>query len=244
MYFLVEDENQRDILSAMDIRGFFVNPSEGAAGAVVAVGSSQRPQKFPLHLEDVELQVRNTEGREIGSYYVGNIEVKNAWASEGDDEKSDLELDLYGYTLPYPYAGTIWQMWAQSLPTTTGQWKALPAEAHESWIHVAQNAWFRSGHESVIYGYARGGYEISGSSLANIDSFYCELGESINGPGGYFGSNADALEDCLSHSSASGKRLQSLTWHGFDISQQNIDDEELQAVLTVLRTHGVEIRCP
>ncbi|MFE5012059.1 barstar family protein [Streptomyces sp. NPDC056696] len=33
--------------------------------------------------------------------------------------------------------------------------------------------------------------------IVDEDSFYCAIGEAINGPGGYFGWNLDALDDCL-----------------------------------------------
>ncbi|GIE30238.1 hypothetical protein Ait01nite_032830 [Actinoplanes italicus] len=31
----------------------------------------------------------------------------------------------------------------------------------------------------------------------DLDAFFCALGEAVNGPGGYFGWNPAALEDCL-----------------------------------------------
>lgn len=33
--------------------------------------------------------------------------------------------------------------------------------------------------------------------MVDEDSFYCALGEAVNGPGGCFGWNLDALADCL-----------------------------------------------
>ncbi|MEU0544614.1 barstar family protein [Nocardia sp. NPDC005978] len=40
-------------------------------------------------------------------------------------------------------------------------------------------------------------YTLVGDAVTDIDGFYCALGEAINGPGGYFGWNLDALADCL-----------------------------------------------
>ncbi|MET8423897.1 barstar family protein [Nocardia sp. NPDC004860] len=40
-------------------------------------------------------------------------------------------------------------------------------------------------------------FTLDGQAVTDIDSFYCALGEAINGPGGYFGWNLDALVDCL-----------------------------------------------
>lgn len=40
-------------------------------------------------------------------------------------------------------------------------------------------------------------YEIDGSAISSAADFYAEIGRAVNGPGGYFGSNLDALADCL-----------------------------------------------
>lgn len=41
-------------------------------------------------------------------------------------------------------------------------------------------------------------YVIDGSTIAGLPDFWRAIGEAVNGPGGYFGSNFDALADCLS----------------------------------------------
>lgn len=40
-------------------------------------------------------------------------------------------------------------------------------------------------------------YRIDGSAIASTKDFYDEIGRAVNGPGGYFGANLDALADCL-----------------------------------------------
>lgn len=40
-------------------------------------------------------------------------------------------------------------------------------------------------------------YTVDGRKVEDKDSFYTELGRAVNGPGGYFGGNLDALVDCL-----------------------------------------------
>ncbi len=40
-------------------------------------------------------------------------------------------------------------------------------------------------------------FEIDGSAITSPADFYAEIGRAVNGPGGYFGSNLDALADCL-----------------------------------------------
>ncbi|WP_078283065.1 barstar family protein [Mycobacteroides franklinii] len=40
-------------------------------------------------------------------------------------------------------------------------------------------------------------YVVDGSRVHTRADFFTELGRAVNGPGGYFGSNLDALVDCL-----------------------------------------------
>lgn len=40
-------------------------------------------------------------------------------------------------------------------------------------------------------------YELPGERITSLDDFWVAIGEAINGPGGYFGTNLDAFVDCL-----------------------------------------------
>ena len=40
-------------------------------------------------------------------------------------------------------------------------------------------------------------YHIDGRKIRSAGDFYREIGSAVNGPGGYFGRNLDALADCL-----------------------------------------------
>ena len=40
-------------------------------------------------------------------------------------------------------------------------------------------------------------YIIDGRQVGNLEDFWRVMGEAVNGPGGYFGSNLDAFNDCL-----------------------------------------------
>lgn len=40
-------------------------------------------------------------------------------------------------------------------------------------------------------------FRMDGRKIRSVKDFYREIGRSVNGPGGYFGRNLDALADCL-----------------------------------------------
>jgi len=55
---------------------------------------------------------------------------------------------------------------------------------------------------------------LDGRHITDEDGFYCALGEAVNGPGGYFGWNLDALNYCLrGHWGAQAPFT--LHWHAF-----------------------------
>src|SRR6201997_4036299 len=45
-------------------------------------------------------------------------------------------------------------------------------------------------------------FRIDGRKIRSAKDFHREIGSSVNGPGGYFGRNLDALADCLRGDSA------------------------------------------
>ncbi|GGP97625.1 hypothetical protein GCM10010187_11370 [Actinomadura coerulea] len=40
-------------------------------------------------------------------------------------------------------------------------------------------------------------YVVDGAKIQNLEDFWRVMGESVTGPGGYFGRNLDAFSDCL-----------------------------------------------
>ncbi|MFD9633076.1 barstar family protein [Streptomyces violascens] len=74
------------------------------------------------------------------------------------------------------------------------------------------------------------------------DGCYCALGEAVNGPGGYFGSNLDALADCLSKSHADGRIIR-IEWSHFAESATSLGDGFTRRVLSVFDEFGLEVLC-
>ncbi|MER5638386.1 barnase inhibitor [Kitasatospora sp. NPDC002227] len=178
-------------------------------------------------------------GAPLAYYYVGSAEIRSVLPSETVDGTTDVLTSFFGYTLPYPGAREIWPRWASGVPIQRGEWRAYPPELYGSWLHVAQQAWFSSGRRARRYGDERE-YLLDGSHMINIAGFYCALGESVNGPGGYCGSNPSALEDCLISTPQDVAPLR-LVWQNFRVAEQSLDPDELGYALEVLRHNGVDL---
>jgi RNAse (barnase) inhibitor barstar len=239
LYRFVDDESQQVFLASCDMKGFFVDSPPKESGAIGLIGTSIAPDQVPRLLQNVQLQVMDVHGEVIGTYYIGRVDLRAARASERVSDATDVEAFFFGHSVPYPWAGKFWQLWAAGRPTELGEWRKFPSESHGSWLHVAQAAWFGSGRNATRYN-EDSTCEIDGGGLADIAGFYCALGEAVNGPGGYFGSNLDALADCLASSRSNAVQFR-LVWQNFAAAQENIGAGVLGSAISVLREFGVEV---
>lgn len=240
LYRFVDEGRQNELFTAFDIEGFFVDSVHSESNLAVIVGASPlgRTAKLPKLFEDVEIHVLDSVGDLIGRYYVGRFEVREIWSGKSVAGGADLSVSLFGNTYPYPMAREIWRRWSVALPRDTGEWARYPPKFHGDWMHVARKAWFTAGREAKRYGDMID--EINGENLSNMDSFYCAIGEAANGPGGYFGANLDALEDCLINSEVQIRPFR-IPWRDFDTSLENIGEKDLMAAVSILQEYGVEI---
>ncbi|MDT5049347.1 MAG: hypothetical protein QOJ56_5514 [Mycobacterium sp.] len=68
-------------------------------------------------------------------------------------------------------------------------------------------------------------FRIDGRKIRSANDFYREIGSSVNGPGGYFGRNLDALADCLRGGFGTPEnRPYEFEWHHSALSQHYLSD--------------------
>ncbi|MGC4047119.1 MAG: barstar family protein [Armatimonas sp.] len=69
---------------------------------------------------------------------------------------------------------------------------------HMAQLDKIREEWFSSGRQGLPEDDRKAAtILLDGSCISDIPTFYIALGEAVNGPGGYFGGNLDALNDCL-----------------------------------------------
>ncbi|MFC0623017.1 barstar family protein [Kribbella deserti] len=239
LYRLVEEGTGAVYVEAHDIRGFFVAPDESVPAEVLFRAAVRGRAGRGDELADAELQVINVAGAVIGSYYIGHVQLKSESVPGNAGEIAQISASFGGYAFPYPAAGEIWRRWASGIPVQRAEWAALPAGAHGSWLHVAATAWFETGRKAMRYGADEVGV-INSSHLRNESSFYCELGEAINGPGGYFGATLDGLVDCLISSQRPGAPIR-LVWQDFITAQERLGGKIIDPLVETLREFNVDL---
>ncbi|WP_228926966.1 barstar family protein [Streptomyces sp. DH7] len=102
-----------------------------------------------------------------------------------------------------------------------------------------QTAWFASGRSATRYG-TGGAAVIDSTAITTRDGFYCALGEAVHGPGGYFGSNLDALFDCLRTARRDEAAPFRLVWRNLAASREALGSDFTERVLALFEECGVE----
>lgn len=139
------------------------------------------------------LKLLDPSGMEIGNYFVTNVTPEAVHPSANGSGLVDLTVRLWCDSLA-PGSDWPWELIATNQLNRPGLWHSLNPAGRHAWLSVALN----HHHYRALSDDPPGTrYELDGRHVIDKDSFYCALGEAVNGPGGYFGWNLDALDDCL-----------------------------------------------
>lgn len=234
-YRLIDDESQDLIVLAEDVRGFFgeqeVHPPEVTFIRVHQIANARRK------VEDANLEVVNSQGVKIGDYCIGRV-VRTGRHGLVENSPSNATYQFLGGVCEYSAAGEVWQHWASKVDGAMDEWIQWPSRYHETWLHVVQNSWFASGKNAASYGLDEVVY-LDGANIFTKSSFYCALGEAVNGPRGYFGSNLDAVADCLSPEGTAP--LSSIVWRNYQASRDHLGDDFMESIHSVMREFHVEV---
>ncbi|MEV4062410.1 barstar family protein [Nonomuraea dietziae] len=236
--YVVADEASGDVLiAAEEVDGFFVDPEEESP-EVIFLGAHE-VNKGRRRTEDAVLQIVNRQREKVGEYFIGRVVLGDTGTESPDGRISSVSYRFFSNRCEYPGAAKIWRRWASGIAIEKGEWLQWPASHHSAWLHVVQNAWFTSNRRAARYGVDDVAY-LDGAHIFTKSGFFCALGEAVNGPGGYFGSNLDALADCISSSFGEGP-LVKIVWQNFRASQESLDHFLLDSLMGVMREFHVDV---
>ncbi|MGI5241899.1 barstar family protein [Dactylosporangium sp. CA-139066] len=95
---------------------------------------------------------------------------------------------------PHPAAARgVVERWRGGRPGERNLWGPYDRALRHEWLGLALSHAGTAAPDRA----AGATYELDGRFVTDIEGFYCAIGEAINGPGGYFGWNLDALDDCF-----------------------------------------------
>lgn len=205
-YALTSDEDDADFWGfAHEANGLFAPLPEGEGARRVHLAGCLPQGHLLKSLDHVGsrravagnawIDLLDAGGASMGSYFVNEVTVVDAHQSAQGAGLVDLTVTLW-CDQALPGADNVWDLIRTGQLKRTGMWHELDPEGRHAWLSVAlwSREYQRAGRPDTP---AHQAFTLDGGHIVDINSFYCALGEAINGPGGYFGWNLDALVDCL-----------------------------------------------
>ncbi|WP_327385305.1 barstar family protein [Streptomyces sp. NBC_01207] len=235
---LIEDDSHDLLVEAEGLLGFY-GGSEAPQPEVTFLRVHQL-NKGKRKSQDAILEVMNCRREKIGEYWIGQVRQIDLPAQQTGGGAQGVSYRFADVLSEYPEAGKVWRHWASNAVPEPGEWARWAPYYHETWLHVVQNSWFTSRRRASRYGIDEN-VSIDGLNITTKPSFYCALGEAVNGPRGYFGSNLDALADCLSPKQRETTPPFTITWHNFEESHENLGDDFIKSLLSVTERFHVRI---
>jgi RNAse (barnase) inhibitor barstar len=211
----------------------------GAVGQPTKAGRRRRQ----IHADVHAVTADGSAARVIGAVISGTVEA---------GEPSRLGDGLLDVTVasdprePLPTGVlAVLEHWYAGRPTEKNLWSGYDRQLRHHWAGAAL-----AHHSSTPDRPASTTYDLDGRFVTDIEGFYCAIGEAINGPGGYFGWNLDALDDCLRGRFGARTPFR-LVWHDSAVARANLgtgyDPHRLSPAITfdylldIFTAHHVEL---
>ncbi|MFC7266999.1 barstar family protein [Streptomyces lutosisoli] len=194
------------------------------------------------------LSMLDVEGVEMGSYFVNDVTSTAAKASPLGSGLVDVTVQLWcDQTLPG--SDWMWELIRTGQLSRKGLWHSLDQPGRRAWLSVAlwSSEYQRRGNGADT---APGRvFVLDGQQILDVDSFYCAIGEAVNGPGGYFGWNLDALNDCLRGGRGAVPPF-TLEWRHSEVARSRLVEHPavqgdpatlFELILSIIGDHDVEV---
>lgn len=188
------------------------------------------------------LHLLDPSGKQIGEYFLGPVKAEAVRPSARGSGLVDVTVSLWSEVL-LPESEWPWELIRTKRLDRPGMWHSLGPAGRLGWLSVAL-------HHSEYRGLSDDPpgtrYELDGEHIVDADSFYCAIGEAVNGPGGFFGWNLGALDDCLCGRAGATPPF-TLAWHRSDLARERLTSPVesggilFDVILEVLRDKRVDV---
>lgn len=183
--------------------------------ALTAALAAESPRR--RRLGSAYLNILDRQGRETVSCWGVPVEAVSSRPSALGAGLLDIVL-AEGLWEPPPLAARpLWQRWYDGPPTAPNLWAAYGTERRELWLERVA-AYHRGPVQDASAGRE---YHLDGRYITDEPGFYLAIGEAVNGPGGYFGRNASALDDCLCGGFGAAVPF-TLVWHHHEVARRHL----------------------
>ncbi len=180
-------------------------------------------RKWPRDI-NLEILILNHKQEVIGSYYFTSAKPIQCHPSHPITDEFEIVMvgGLWDCALPHSLA--LWEHWRSGTPTHKNIWANFSFEERRAWLQIVINYHGSTYYKDIVRQDAPAGsrFDLYGTHITDYPSFFCAIGEAINGPGGYFGRSLDALSDCLCGGFGATIPF-TLRWHQSHIARHYLD---------------------
>lgn len=212
---------------AFDVLGLVPDPPLRAA--LDAAGGTA------CDLGEISLEVLGSGGEPIGFYQLLSAELELTGGAADGSLGATVVAWITG-SVPHADAEPVWDAWRLAPPAARNLWARLPAGPRSAWLHVVSS--YRP-NDPLRHGEPGTARVLDGRHVTDLTSFYCAIGEALNGPGGYFGSNPMALVDCLRGGWGADSGF-TLIWERADVARAHLG-EHLDVLLRLFDEAGTDV---
>lgn len=196
-----------------------------------------------VELGEVSVEILADDGEMIGFYELLAVELERAWRDTDGTLHATIAGSVPGL-IPDLDAEQVWDAWRAGPPAHANSWAELPVGQRDAWLEVVSKYRPKDGLRRGQHGTGPSGRPevvLDGRHITDLASFFCAIGEAVNGPGGYFGSNPMALADCLGGGWGIDGPF-TLVWEHSGVARAHLADPAyLDMLLGVFRQAGTEI---
>ncbi|WP_285780155.1 barstar family protein [Microtetraspora sp. NBRC 13810] len=254
--FLLIDGDDLVLGECLDAEGLFVESRDDDEPVTIELlgclpvqrmrdylsGSKRYRRRNPLGLEG--LRMLDAAGEPLVDLWLSQI--IDCRPSALGSERVDL-VGEWGYDSPLACARDVWERWLTARPDRPNLWAGYEGAAREEWLTLVRRD-RRAPTDRPDRSPGRT-YDLDGSHITDKAGFYLAIGEAINGPGGYFGCNLDALNDCL-RGRFGAQTPFTLIWHDSHIARESLatpmerpdgHSTYFDVIQDIFREHGVDV---
>ncbi|MEU8924519.1 barstar family protein [Kitasatospora sp. NPDC048545] len=194
------------------------------------------------------LTLLDAAGATMGSYFVGGVTVTAVKPSALSKDLFDVTVRLWCQNA-LPGSAGVWELIRTGQLNRNGLWRSMGPAGRLAWLSVAMLS--RGYRHRIDNGDRAPGhvFRMDGRQVVDVDSFYCALGEAVDGPGGYFGWNLDALDDCLGGGWGASPPF-TLEWQHSEVARTRLVRQRalhqgtetlFEVLLEIFADHGVKV---
>lgn len=174
------------------------------------------------YVNNLYISILNKNEQPIASYYFYLYKPLSFYNNEIQGNTSSIELIGTLTQIASDEAIELWDLWREKIPVNKNEWTDLSEKKRRGWLEVVKlyNSQVKSRHEEKV----NQTINLDGSYITDYYSFFCALGEAINGPGGYFGDDFSSLRDCFCGGFGAVPPF-TLIWSKSHIAMKKLDKE-------------------